>query len=350
MQKPFAYVPISWNIRYDHLIPIHAFSLVPCGHTSCLTCLQSWFKTQPPTVQEGDPVIPVSRKKKTCPQCRSIVTQRPVGVFLIRDFATHVETMLSMHEGRPPVVPQQEDGAGADPWEGVFPAFTNHAADGAIIDDEDGGVRRCPMCTWEIFGGMCEGCGREFDEELDEDDEELFLPPLDYPHEYYDNLLGPLPRPFYAGVGDYDVEEYDTPAEFDVDEYEGSFISDGEEAEGSRGWVFYLLYLEDVLISTCSSTPGNEIYEDAQSEHSHSPSQHSNYSDHSNRGRRQSIELADAPLYPPDTEVKDWFGSSDSEDYSQKFLPPLRRAQDLVISSDNEDEDIVPVGLLLLSC
>ena len=117
MQKPFENVPISSNIPYDHLNPMYAFNLVPCGHTSCLTCL----KAQPPNVQEGDPVIPVSRRKKTCPRCRSIVTQRPVGVFLIRDFANHVETMLSMHERGPPIAPQQEDSAGADHEKGYSP-------------------------------------------------------------------------------------------------------------------------------------------------------------------------------------------------------------------------------------
>ena len=37
------------------------------------------------------------------------------------------------------------------------------------------------MCPWEIFGGMCEGCDREFDGELDEDDEQSFQPPLATP-------------------------------------------------------------------------------------------------------------------------------------------------------------------------
>ena len=212
-----------------------ALSLVPCGHTSCLTCLQSWFRAPAPSVRDGEPVIPVSRRKKTCPQCRSIVTQRPVGVFLIRDFAHHVETMLSAHEGRPPAVPEQEANAGADPWEGIFPAFANRAADGAIVDHEDGGVRRCPVCTWEIFGGMCEGCGEEFDEsdgEFDEDDEQFFMPPMGQ-HWWRNGLDLPFPYSWYAGIGD-DEDEYDTPAEYDMDEFEGSFIDDGEQEEGSR--------------------------------------------------------------------------------------------------------------------
>jgi hypothetical protein len=216
---------------------MYTLSLVPCGHTSCLTCLQSWFRALPPGVQEGDPVTRVSRRKKTCPQCRSIVTQRPVGVFLIRDFAHHVETMLSAHEDRPPAVPQQESNPGADPWEGIFPAFTNRATDEAILDYEDGGVRRCPVCTWEIFGGMCEGCGREFDEsdgEFDEDDEEFFMQPISHASE--DDWRATLfPLPPYAGIDDYDEDEYDTPAEYDMDEYEGSFISDGDRGAGSLG-------------------------------------------------------------------------------------------------------------------
>jgi hypothetical protein len=191
-------------------------------------------------MQEGDPVIPVSRRKKTCPQCRSIVTQRPVGVFLIRDFANHVESMLSTHEGRPPAEPQQETNAGADPWEGIFPTFTNHAADGTIVDHEDGGVRRCPGCAWEISGGTCEGCGREFDESDREfeDVEDLFmLGQLDW----HENLFGQFPQPFYAGISDYDEGEYDTPVEYDMDDYQGSFISEGEQEEGSREWALFFL-------------------------------------------------------------------------------------------------------------
>lgn len=169
------------------------------------------------------------------------MTQRPVGVFLIRDFANHVETMLSAHEDRPPVVPQQEPNAAADPWEEIFPTFTNRTADGAIIDDEDGGLRRCPVCTWEILGGMCEGCGMEFDEsdgEFDEEDEQLLMPPLIAHYGWRRHLLEPTLYPFYDPFfpGIENEDEYDTPAEFDMeeDEYEGSFINDREPEEGSQ--------------------------------------------------------------------------------------------------------------------
>src|SRR5258706_4853317 len=337
----------SLRICDNHLTRIHALSLVPCGHTSCLTCLQCWFRAPPRSVQEGEPDIPVSRRKKTCPQCRSVVTQRPVGVFLIRDFAHHVETMLSVHEGRPPAVAQQESNAGVDPWEGIFPAFGNRTADGAIVDNEDGGVRRCPHCTWEILGGVCEGCGREFDDsdgEFDDDDEQFFMPPID------DYFFPPFPLAWYAGIDDYDDDEYDTPAEYDMDDYEGSFISDGEQDAGSREWVFDLLYLEDVLNSTCSSTPAFETYVDAQSEHSHSPSQRSDYSGNSNQYRRQSVELVDGPSnLGLNTEAEDWINPSDSEDGREVFLRAPHGNRQQVIFSDDEDEHLADVSLWSLS-
>ena len=266
------------------------------------------------------------------------MTQRPVGVFLIRDFAHHVETMLSVHEGRPAAVTQQEASAGLDPWEGIFPAFVNRTADGAIVDNEDGGVRRCPHCTWEILGGMCEGCGREFDDsdgEFDNDDEQFFMPPID------DYLFPPF---WYAGIDDYDEDEYDTPAEYDMDEYEGSWVTDGTHEAGSREWVFDLLCLEDVLNNTCSSTPAFETYQDAQSERSHSPSQHSDYSGNSNQSRRQSIELVDGPSnLGLTTEAEGLIDLSDSEDDRQVFLRAPHGNRHQIISSDDEDEHLADV-------
>ena len=111
---------------------------------------------------------------------------------------------------------------------------------------------------------------------------------------------------------------------------------------------FDLLYLEDVLNSTCRSTPACETYEDAQSEHSQTPSQHSDYSGNSNRHRRQSIELVDGPSYlGPNTEAEDWTNplNSESEDDRQVSLRAPHRNRHQVISSDDEDEHLADVSL-----
>ena len=94
-----------------------------------------------------------------------------------------------------------------------------------------------------------------------------------------------------------------------------------------------------------------ETFVDAQSEHSHSPSQHSDYSGNSNQCRRRSIEISDGPLYPGlNTEPEDCANSVDSDDDLQVFFHSPRRDHRRFISSDDEDEDEADVSLLSLSC
>jgi hypothetical protein len=109
---------------------------------ACLACLKQWFMT--PTADEDpeDPDDPI-RRTKTCPQCRTLITARPVPVFLVKNIIHDLQTagLLSLNqEGEADEVPPPEE----DPWA-------------------------------EIFHSPCNCCGGEHptsDEEYDEESEE----------------------------------------------------------------------------------------------------------------------------------------------------------------------------------
>jgi len=135
------------------------------------------------------------RRKKTCPHCRALVVQRPVAAFLIKEIILQVESSLNPNAA--PTLNSAEAAREEDPWHNIFPAQHNGAnrnIGGAIIDHEDGGVRRCNTCLTEIFRGVCQGCGEIYDfyEESEESDLEIGLgamPLLNYWAPFDDRVL-----------------------------------------------------------------------------------------------------------------------------------------------------------------
>lgn len=139
---------------------------ISCGHTYCYSCLCTWFASN------------VSNKtKKTCPDCRSVVTQIPAPAYAVRSIATvfysrpdlllpgeTVEQHETLRKEEADIVQQDKDNQ--DPrsgglFKGVF--ATQPAIPRPIVDFQDG-VERCPMCAWELEDGHCEQCGLFFDE------------------------------------------------------------------------------------------------------------------------------------------------------------------------------------------
>ncbi|KAI9818227.1 MAG: hypothetical protein M1827_000852 [Pycnora praestabilis] len=136
---------------------------IGCGHTFCYSCLCQWF---------------VSNKyKKTCPDCRSEVTQQPAPAYLVREMT---ELLINRAELMPDGETTEEhrkwqreeseiverDKTNIDPrigglFRGSFKPITRNLR--AIRDEEDG-VDRCPLCTWELEDGLCGGCGLRFDD------------------------------------------------------------------------------------------------------------------------------------------------------------------------------------------
>ena len=193
-------------------------------------CLQQWFNKSNAANEEIHGVVPVVRRKKTCPHCRTPVVQRPVVAHLLKALTTEVLTGWAALTARTPPV----EGAlvQGDPWKDIFPSERNGAnrgADGAIIDYEDGGVRRCVNCLTEIYQGVCEGCGEVYDVEDYLSDESL---EFDYPP-YPAQLLRPLPYRDGFIVDDDPPpqrwrEVYDDEEDGELDEYEADFINDGD--------------------------------------------------------------------------------------------------------------------------
>lgn len=170
------------------------FALAPCGHSACHQCLVNWFKAPPPDVPAHD-VLPVWLRKKTCPHCRTVIKDRPIEIWTIKDMvATLVKSGLAPAPLLPLAPPPEEGAANADPWSGIFrPATRNHDIFPdwqppelmqqlmGMRDDEDGGIYRCVDCHHEIEDGACSQCGRVYPGHN----------PLDHhPDEFDDDVVG----------------------------------------------------------------------------------------------------------------------------------------------------------------
>ncbi|KDQ63339.1 hypothetical protein JAAARDRAFT_188922 [Jaapia argillacea MUCL 33604] len=96
-------------------------SLSPCGHIVCYPCLFKWFTA---AVPEGeDPSTFLHMLNKTCPYCRSAVSQKPAEVWnmkamvqkLVSSGLMEGESSEDGHEGL-----GERTGNGGDPWKGIF--------------------------------------------------------------------------------------------------------------------------------------------------------------------------------------------------------------------------------------
>jgi len=85
---------------------------------ACLSCLKQWFLT--PTAEEDpDDLDDPIHRIKTCPQCRTPVTARPVPVFLVKNIIHDLQSagFLSLNQaGSADGVPPPEE----DPWAEMF--------------------------------------------------------------------------------------------------------------------------------------------------------------------------------------------------------------------------------------
>ncbi|KAL1793150.1 hypothetical protein ACET3X_008132 [Alternaria dauci] len=140
---------------------------ISCGHTYCYTCLCTWFVA--------------NKARKTCPDCRIVVKDLPAPAYVIRE-------MTSVFIARAELLPAgesiedhkkwlkdetdavQSDKDNIDPragglFKGCF-RLSHHQRGPSlqVVRDQEDGVDRCPVCTWELEDGGCTQCGLIFDE------------------------------------------------------------------------------------------------------------------------------------------------------------------------------------------
>ncbi|KAG8991103.1 hypothetical protein FRB90_001463 [Tulasnella sp. 427] len=197
------------------------YALSPCGHVSCLTCLQEWFQSQR---EEDDDDFGSTRNRKTCPHCRAKIRSRPVQVFVIKAV---VEALGIEPEEEPASLPGAQPVASTsavsdDPWHGIF-ATTDEQDDEDdegeeyYVGHDDDDLEVCEACGSDFdLDGYCVGCGapadfmysdEDDDGEDDEDDpvsdggpnsgpssdeEVVWQDPIGHSDEDYDDEQGPI--------------------------------------------------------------------------------------------------------------------------------------------------------------
>ncbi|KAI0319714.1 hypothetical protein OF83DRAFT_1108560, partial [Amylostereum chailletii] len=218
------------------------FALSPCGHMTCYDCLVSWFTTPPPGDVDHEPPI---WRKKTCPHCRSVVSDRPVEVWAVKDMVVNVvKSGLATGFSPPHDLPNEptandEDATARDLWTDIFPPAPTVHGDGhpeandqsafGMLDVEDD-VYRCIDCLHEIWEGSCAQCGRIYpghDEEGSGSDSDY---DIDNIYQALNNGLasGYIPQWHTTPILD---EQNSTLYDSDEGSYQGSFIDDEGELD-----------------------------------------------------------------------------------------------------------------------
>ncbi|KAI5251395.1 hypothetical protein E4T42_04326 [Aureobasidium subglaciale] len=141
--------------------------VISCGHTYCYSCLCQWFTTS---------------KKKTCPNCREVITRPPAPSYVIKE-------MTNVFMRRHDLLPDGETIEQHEQWKfeeadivrrdksddhprtgGLFKGFFRpRRAKVLPIHDPDDHVDRCPECHHEVEDGRCENCGIYMDSWSDTD-------------------------------------------------------------------------------------------------------------------------------------------------------------------------------------
>lgn len=156
------------------------FTLAPCGHIACHSCLVGWFKSNVAEDEIGPQSI---HRKKTCPHCRSAIRDRPIENFVIKEMV-HSLINSGVLEDVPgdATSTSAPPATSADPWAGIFPkhpvrennfdglpfpipdedeAYGYEEGDVGMYDEEDD-VYRCRGCMNEVVDGFCTSCEREY--------------------------------------------------------------------------------------------------------------------------------------------------------------------------------------------
>jgi len=159
------------------------FTLAPCGHIACYSCLVGWFKSNVADDEVGPQSV---HRKKTCPHCRSAIRDRPIENFTIKEMVNSLVNsgVLEDVSGDAAAAISVTSATSADPWVGIFPKhpvmennydglpfpmfdegededYVYEEGDMGMYDEEDD-VYRCRGCMNEVVNGFCTLCERQY--------------------------------------------------------------------------------------------------------------------------------------------------------------------------------------------
>ncbi|KAG8822490.1 hypothetical protein FRC19_005861 [Serendipita sp. 401] len=171
------------------------WTLSPCGHIACLSCLYGWFTT-PGIDEDPDELQNARHRTKTCPQCRAEIKIAPTPCFVLKNMIE--ELQLAGLLERPPAVSNSVP-SGENPWLKVFGescscGFMYDGTDDYSHDGED-----------EVVGNLHDG-----------EDSDVFS--VDSPSETSDSEVAVQP---YRGGHDLLMEWYMARR----NDYSGSWVS-----------------------------------------------------------------------------------------------------------------------------
>ncbi|KAF7343408.1 RING-type domain-containing protein [Mycena venus] len=320
------------------------YALAPCGHIACYNCLVAWFTSEPEEQHHH-----FGPRRKTCPNCRATIKERPVEVWNIKELVAGLVKSglvsgpsISAGPPPPPALPGVPPPANApsDPWHNIFryphqhPMFHPPPLNGGeplsvedmgMLDAEDG-VYRCLDCMHEIWNGVCTSCQREYaGHRIADDDGEDFGDsdgedePIFWPHflPMHGGMGIEFPGPQWWNADDDDDDDDDDDEDEseleraiqDAEDGYDSFIDDGDEEEGGSQSAAAIIEIED---------------DGSDDEREHSPP-----------SRRRAAPVRAHVIVSSDDE---------DEDVPDRRMSGRRRARTRVSSSPVESEVIVISG------
>ena len=157
------------------------FTLAPCGHIACYSCLVGWFKSNVAEDEFGPQSV---HRKKTCPHCRSAIRDRPIENFTIKEMVNSLVNSGVLEDVSGGATAISAPAASVDPWAGIFPKhpvmennydalpfpifdqgededYEYEEGDVGVYDEADD-VYRCRGCMSEVADGICTVCQRRY--------------------------------------------------------------------------------------------------------------------------------------------------------------------------------------------
>ncbi|KAI9105002.1 hypothetical protein DFS34DRAFT_691204 [Phlyctochytrium arcticum] len=124
-----------------------------CGHVFCYKCILAWF----------DSLVQMERARR-CPTCRADTKLRPRFEVTVSRLMEDYLPVLGDEESKITMeaiteVKKEIQKMKTHPFHHHFPSEGVQ-----ITEDVEDGVSRCARCHWEIFNGICEGCGHMYGE------------------------------------------------------------------------------------------------------------------------------------------------------------------------------------------